>query len=222
MATPQAELILRHLRTVMAPNGADQLSDRELLGRFARQRDEDAFAELVRRHGPMVLAVCRRVLHNLHDADDVFQAAFLVVARKAKARGWRDSVANWLYLVAYRLALRVREEAQRRARHESRTTVAAPIDPLEAVSGRELCAALDEELGRLPDRYRAGIVLCCLEGKTRDEAAQMLGWSPRMLKRRLERGRALLRARLEKRGLELPAVLAGVLVAEGVSRAITF
>jgi RNA polymerase sigma factor (sigma-70 family) len=167
----------------------------------------------------MVLAVCRRVLHNLHDADDVFQAAFLVVARKAKARGWRDSVANWLYLVAYRLALRVREAAQRRARHESRTTVAAPIDPLEAVSGRELCAALDDELSRLPDRYRAGIVLCCLEGKTRDEAAQMLGWSPRMLKRRLERGRALLRARLEKRGFELPSVLAGVLVAEGVSRA---
>src|SRR6516165_9330830 len=149
MATPQAELILRHLRTVMAPQGVGQLSDRELLGRFACQRDEDAFAELVRRHGPMVLAVCRRVLHNLHDADDVFQAAFLVVARKAKVRGWRDSVANWLYLVAYRLALRVREEAQRRARHESRTTVAAPIDPLEAVSGRELCAALDEELSQL-------------------------------------------------------------------------
>src|SRR6266851_4616736 len=175
MATRQAELVLRHVRALLSRQGGERRvaqSDSELLGRFSRERDEDAFAELVRRHGAMVLAVCRRVLPNPHDADDVFQAAFLILARKANARGWRESVGNWLYLVAYRLALRVREEARRRARYEARAPVAAPADPLEAVNGRELCAALDEELSRLPQQYRAAIVACCLEGQTRDEAAR--------------------------------------------------
>jgi RNA polymerase sigma factor (sigma-70 family) len=219
MATRRAELVLRHLRTVLSRPITEPRSDRELLRRFAQQRDEEAFAELVRRHGPMVLAVCRHVLPNPHDADDAFQAAFLVLARKAKGRGWHESVGNWLYLVAYRLALRVREQARRRKQHEARAAGTTPVDPLEAVSGRELCAALDEELSRLPERYRAAIVACCLEGQARDEAARALGWSPRMLKRRLERGRGLLRTRLEKRGFALPAALAGALIAEGVSPA---
>jgi WD40 repeat protein len=144
----------------------------------------------------------------------------------AALRGWRESVGNWLYLVAYRLALRVKAEARRRARCEaifrnpasSRNRVSRQ-DPLEYVTGRELCAALDEELSRLPEAYRAGIVACCLEGQTRDEAARSLGWSPRTLKRRLERGRALLRRRLEQRGFALPATLAGALMAEGVINA---
>src|SRR5262245_57397085 len=146
MATRQAELVLRHIRALLSRQGGERRSDSELLGRFCRDRDEDAFAELVRRHGAMVLAVCRRVLPNPHDADDVFQAAFLVLAHKANARRWRESVGNWLYFVAYRLALRVRGEARRRALFEALAAVAAPADPLEIVSGRELCAALDEEL----------------------------------------------------------------------------
>src|SRR5438552_345615 len=216
MVAPRADLVLRQVRIALARQHVQQLSDRDLLRCFSRQRDQEAFAELVRRHGPMVLAVCRRVLHNSHDAEDAFQAVFLILARKAKARGWGDSVAGWLYLVAYRLAVRLRRDRQRQ-RREPPPVPPPSVDPLEAVSGRELCAAFDEELSRLPERLRAGIVLCCLQGATRDEAARALGWSLGTLKRRLEQGRALLRARLQKRGFELPAALAGVLVAEGVS-----
>jgi RNA polymerase sigma factor (sigma-70 family) len=184
MATRQVEKVLRHVRTVLARHGAEQQSDRELLRRFAQGREEEAFAELVRRHGPMVLAVCRRVLHHRQDAEDAFQAAFLVLARKAKSRGWHESIANWLYLVARRLAQRLRAQTCQRREREARSPDDAPVDVLETVSGRELCAAVDEELTRLPERYRAGIVLCCLEGRTRDEAARQLGWSSRVLKRR--------------------------------------
>src|SRR5262249_26786656 len=133
--------------------------------------------------------------------------------------GWHESIASWLYLVARRLALRLRAQTCRQRKREARAGDDASVDVLESVSGRELCAAVDEELSRLPERYRAGIVLCCLQGRTRDEAARQLGWSPRMLRRRLERGRALLRACLERRGFEMPAALAGVMVAEGVSSA---
>jgi RNA polymerase sigma factor (sigma-70 family) len=218
MATRQVENVLHHVRQVLAQHGARQQSDRELLRHFAQRRDEQAFAELVRRHGPMVLAVCRRVLHDLHDAEDAFQAVFLILARKANARGWCESVANWLYLVAYRLAARLRKDRQR-DRLEMPPIQAVSVDLLEAVSGRELCAAVDEELSRMPERLRAGIVLCCLQGATRDEAVRQLGWSLGTLKRRLEQGRASLRVRLRKRGFELPAALAGALVAEGVSNA---
>jgi RNA polymerase sigma factor (sigma-70 family) len=219
MANQQAGLVLRHLRSVLAQQEAAGQTDRELLRRFAQTRDDEAFAELVRRHGAMVRAVCCRVLPNPADADDVFQAAFLVLARKAAARGWRDSIANWLYTVAYRLALRVRDGQRRRAAQEARAAVPALSDPLAEVSGREICAIVDEELNRLPDALRAALLLCCLEGKTRDEAAHTLGWPLGTLKLRLERGRALLRARLQKRGFTLPAVFTGILMAEGVSRA---
>jgi RNA polymerase sigma factor (sigma-70 family) len=214
MATRQVESVLHHVRQVLVQHGARQQSDRELLQQFALRRDEQAFAELVRRHGLMVLAVCRRVLHDVHDAEDAFQAVFLILARKAKARGWRESVANWLYLVAYRLAMRLRKDRQR-DRREMPQIQAMSVDPLEAVSGRELCAAVDEELSRMPERLRAGIVLCCLQGATRDEAARTLGWSLGTLKRRLEQGRALPRLRLQKRGFEPPAALTGALVATG-------
>src|SRR5262245_18954714 len=124
MATRQAERVLQHILALLTPQGGERPPDDELLRQLCRERDEDAFAELVRRHGSMVLAVCRRALLNPHDADDVFQAAFLVLARKANARGWHKSVGNWLYLVAYRLALRVRGEARRRALFEAPAAVA--------------------------------------------------------------------------------------------------
>ncbi len=219
MSRQRADGVLRHLHAVLPHQGARQQSDRELLQRFAAGRDEQAFAELVRRHGPMVLAVCRRVLHHPQDAEDAFQGAFLSLARKAGASAWQESVGHWLHLVAHRLALRLRKQASRRQPPAAPPLLPPTVDPLEAVSGRELCAVLDEELCRLPERYRAAIVLCCLEGMTRDEAARQLGWSLRQLKRRLERGRAMLRARLQQRGFEVPAVLAGALVAEGSSRA---
>jgi RNA polymerase sigma factor (sigma-70 family) len=218
MASRSANVILQHVRGIQSGQTYGVLADRDLLHRFAGG-DEDAFAALVRRHGPMVLGVGRRVLHQASDADDVFQAAFLALARDAGSRRWQVSVGNWLYVVAYRLALNARAESECRARHEARARLAAPMDPLAIVTGRELCAILDEELARLPERLRAPLISCCLQGQTRDEAARSLGWSLGTLKRRLEQGRALLRSRLEKRGFTLPATLAGTLVAEGIAPA---
>jgi RNA polymerase sigma factor (sigma-70 family) len=190
------------------------LLDRELLQRFVERQDEHAFSILVRRHGPMVLRACRRVLGNEQDAEDAMQATFLVLARKAASRRWENSIANWLYTVAYRLALAARASACRRKMLESTVPQRVAYDPLADISLREAEALVDEELARIPERYRAAVVLCCLEGYTRDEAARHLGCSLATLKRRLEEGRKRLRLRLMHRGLTLPAVLAGVLVSE--------
>ncbi|HEY1188695.1 MAG TPA: sigma-70 family RNA polymerase sigma factor, partial [Gemmata sp.] len=150
-------------------------SDGQLLERFVRLRDEGAFATVVRRHGPMVLGVCRRVLGNAADADDAFQATFLVLARKAASVTARDRLAGWLQRVALNAARKLRRANLRRAAHEHAR--AAPSEPAtEPPEPRfELIAVLDEELARLPDRYRAVLVLCDLEGHTRAEAARALG-----------------------------------------------
>jgi RNA polymerase sigma factor (sigma-70 family) len=219
MAAGQAGTVLKHVRKILAVYRDDQLSDRELLRRFAQEHNEAAFAAVVGRHGPMVLRVCQRVLQNWHDAEDAFQAAFLTLARLASARRWQESVGPWLHLVASRLAGRIRADAERPARLEMHALQRSSADPLAMVSGRELCAILDEEVSRLPGRHRVPLVLCCLEGLTRDEAARHCGWSLATLKRRLEQGRALLRQRLLRRGFSLPAVLAAVLGIETTARA---
>src|SRR5439155_22493762 len=177
------------------------------LRRFAALRDEQAFAALVRRHGPMVLNVGQRVLHNGHDAEDVFQATFLVLTRKAGSLRWHESVGNWLYQVAYRIARKARAAVARRAVKEARAAELAPAEPHDDLSWREVEALLDEELHQLPVKYRVPLVFCYLEGVTRDEAAQQLGWSLSTLKRRLERGRELLRLRLVRRCLTFSAAL---------------
>jgi RNA polymerase sigma factor (sigma-70 family) len=207
MVASHAGIILQHVRTVLEAHGADRLSDRELLRRFAQERDQAAFANLVCRHGPMVLQVCRRILHDGPDAEDVFQSTFLTLARKASARNWQESVGPWLHLVAYRLALKTRAAAGRRARLEPRADRSGSTDPQALAGQRETCTLLHEQMSRLPEHYRAPLVLCCLENCTRDEAARQLGWSTGTLKRRLERGRQLLRERLLRRGVA-PAVLA--------------
>jgi RNA polymerase sigma factor (sigma-70 family) len=212
MTTRRATVLLQHVRKMA---GADTASDRELLQRFAALRDEGAFAVLLQRHGPMVLRVCRRVLHHVQDAEDVFQAAFLVLARKAASLHWHESVGGWLHEVAHRLARKARAGAVRHSEHSQRVEQATVRDPLDEITGRELLALLDTELARLPERYRGPVVLCCLEGRTRDEAARQLGWSVSTVRRRLERGRELLRARLCGRGVELPMVLGAFLLAEG-------
>jgi RNA polymerase sigma factor (sigma-70 family) len=189
--------------------------DRELLLRFSSRHDESAFAEVARRHAPMVLRVCRHVLHNSHDAEDVAQAALLLLARKAASIGWHDSVAGWLFQTAYRLALNARIAAGRRSRHEARAKPAAPADPVAELTVRELQAALDEEISRLPPKYRAPIILCCLEGRSRDEAAHCLGWPLAAVKDRLERGRERLRARLARRGVLLATALTSAWLLEG-------
>jgi RNA polymerase sigma factor (sigma-70 family) len=199
-------LLIQYIRRLAAPK-QNSLSDRELLNRFASTRDEAAFEALVRRHGPMVLGLCQRMLHNGHNAEDVFQATLLVLARKASAQRWHESVGSWLYEVAYRLCLAARAREARRRRHEGRVAVKAPEGPLAEVSLREARMLLDEELRRLPERYRAPLILCYLEGMTRDEAARQLGWSLDTLKRRLGQGRALLKQRLTRRGLTLSVVL---------------
>jgi RNA polymerase sigma factor (sigma-70 family) len=209
--------VVRHLRHAV---GAGELTDRRLLARFATQRDETAFATLVRRHGPLVLGVCRRVLGHEQEAEDAFQAAFLILARKAAATRWQDSIGNWLYGVAYRVACKQRARAARRRQRESQPPVLPEPEAPPEPAWRELAAVLDEELHRLPDEYRSALLLCYLEGLTRDQAARQLGWSLRTLDRRLERGRELLRTRLVGRGLTLAAALLGAVLARSATAAV--
>jgi RNA polymerase sigma factor (sigma-70 family) len=209
--------VVRHLRHAV---GAGELTDRQLLARFATQRDETAFATLVRRHGSLVLGVCRRVLGHEQEAEDAFQAAFLILARKAAATRWQDSIGNWLYGVAYRVARKERARAARRRQYESQPPVLPEPEAPPAASWRELAAVLDEELHRLPGDCRSALLLCYLEGLTRDQAARQLGWSLRTLDRRLERGRELLRTRLIGRGLTLSGALLGAVLVRGATAAV--
>jgi C-terminal peptidase prc len=151
--------------------------------------------------------VCRRILSHHQDAEDAFQAAFLVLARKADTIEWRDSVSSWLYEVAYRLAEETRVKAARRAFHERRAAIQRRAPEECSKAGQELCALLDEELYRLPDRFRAPLLLCYMQGLTSDQAARQLGWSLRTLERRLAQGRERLRLRLARRGITLAAAL---------------
>jgi RNA polymerase sigma factor (sigma-70 family) len=201
---------IKDIRQLVEAPDAGDLTDRQLLERFAARHDEAAFALLVRRHGPMVLRVCRRILGHWHDAEDAFQAAFLILARKAASVRWQDSAAGWLFRVAYRLALKRRADARRR-RTQPLPDVA--VTGCAEAPDRELRSILEEELNRLPEKYRLALLLCHCEGKTRAEAARQLGWKEGAVKIRLERGRALLRARLTRRGLASTALPAGALAA---------
>jgi RNA polymerase sigma factor (sigma-70 family) len=215
MASAQTHPVLRHIRGLTVAEDAD----RQLLERFVTAREEAAFAGLVRRHGPLVMGVCRRVLHDPDDAEDAFQATFLALARRAGSVGRRAALGTWLYQVAYYAALRVRKRTASRRQRERKAPPRQQADPLAEVTGRELLTVLDEELQRLPERLRAPLVLCYLQGRTRDEAAHELGWSLGTFKRRLEQGRAGLHARLSRRGISLGALLAGGLAAGAVSSA---
>jgi RNA polymerase sigma factor (sigma-70 family) len=220
MAGAQLENLLKHLYGLLPPQGTDRLSDAELLGRFSSSRDETAFAALVRRHGPLVLQVCQRLLHDPATAEDVFQAAFLVLARKGHTLRKPEAVGSFLYGVAYRLAHRARVEAARRKDRERHYLPGSAPDPLAELSGRELLAVLEGELNRLPSKYRLPLVLCCLQGCTRDEAAEQLGLALRTLQRRLEQGRALLHSRLTRRGLALSSLLLGTLLSPPAASAV--
>jgi RNA polymerase sigma factor (sigma-70 family) len=197
----------------------DQLTDRQLLERFAAERGEAEFSVLVQRHGPMVLGLCRRLLGHEQDAEDAFQAAFLILARKAGSIRQTD-VGGFLYRVAYHLAVRARAHRANRTQRESQVGAARLAGPTSAnaladVTWREVRQVVDEELQRLPDALRTAVVLCYLEGRTHEEAARQLGWSKGTLRRRLSRGRELLRDRLLARGLAPAAALTATLFAEG-------
>jgi RNA polymerase sigma factor (sigma-70 family) len=185
----------------------DAASDQDLIKRFLASREEAAFEALVRRHGPMVLAVCQRVLHEPHDVEDAFQATFLVLVRKAAAIGKPELLGNWLYGVAYRTARKARANAARRLAHERQVASMTPPDPHLELAWSDLRALLDSELHRLPDKYRAPLVLCYLQGKTNAEAAQLLGWPVGTMSSRLARARELLRERLQSRSAVLPVGL---------------
>src|SRR5947209_645605 len=189
-------------RVVRAANRAEE-NDRDLLQRFAGDGDQAAFAALVRRHAGLVFGVCRRALRNDADAEDACQAVFVILAGKAANGGWQSSVANWLYATARKVSRNARVSADRRARREGRAAVPEAVTDLDRMTGREAFAVLDEELDRLPPRYREPLVLCYLQGLTRDEAAARLGVSPITLKSQLDRGRKHLAAALTRRGITL-------------------
>ncbi len=213
MANEATHLLANYLHHLSSTARLDNLSDRALIECFTSQGDDDAFAALVRRHGPMVLRVCQCVLQDAHTAEDTFQATFLVLSRKAASLRCADTLGGWLHGVAFRLAQNARTQRARRQKHESQVVVERQADdPLAELTVREAQAILDEELARLPEKYRAVLVLCCLEGRTREEAARQLGWSSSLVKSRLEQGRERLRSRLSRRGLTLSAALGATLL----------
>jgi RNA polymerase sigma factor (sigma-70 family) len=213
-----ADLFLRHIRKLAVARSMSKAPDHELLDRFVRRKDQEAFEVLVQRHGPMVWHVCWRVLYDWHSAEDAFQAAFLVLARKAATIRRREALAGWLYGVAYRVTARARVDAVRTRGRERELPAEFASDSTFDVSWREACTVLDEELRRLPERYRAPLLLCYFEGRTRDEAAEQLGWSLGTFKRRLAQGRDLLRERLTRRGVTLSAgLVAEMLSQQGAS-----
>jgi RNA polymerase sigma factor (sigma-70 family) len=207
MSNASASPILQTLRGLVEDPHVRDLDDRELLRRFVAGRDEAAFQALLRRHGPIVLNVCRGLLPDPVDAEDAFQATFLVFARKAHAVREVTALGSWLYGVAYRVALKARAEFARRKKHESLAPPRPAAESPDDLTWRDVQAAIHRELNALPQRYRTVLVTCYLEGKTQDEAANQLKLPKGTLKGHLERGRALLRARLVRRGLGPVAAL---------------
>jgi RNA polymerase sigma factor (sigma-70 family) len=218
-AMPMSEVLL-HLRSVLLPDGRD-LTDGELLECFASRQEPAALEVLVRRHAPMVWGVCRRVLGNHHDAEDAFQATFLVLVRKGVSVYPRAKIGSWLYGVAHQTALKARANRSRRKERERPVTEM----PEPAVQGPEhwhdMQAVVDQEVSRLPEKYRAVIILCNLEGKSVSEAARQLGCPPGTVASRLARARTILARRLARHGSAVSgAMLAAVLPAKGASAAV--
>jgi RNA polymerase sigma factor (sigma-70 family) len=209
--------ITRDVRNVLLRRDGAEATDGQLVRWFTTDGDEAAFEAIVRRHGPMVWGVCHRLLGNLHDTEDAFQATFLVLARKAAAVVPPERVADFLYGVAYRAALKARAARFRRREYQL-ANVPEPELP-DADPGRDLRPVLDRELSRLPEKYRLVVLLCDLEGKTRREAAGQLGWPEGTVAGRLARGRALLGRRLSRCGVTLSAGAVVALLEPDAARA---
>ena len=212
--------VLGIIRRNAAAGDVSRATDGQLLRQFAALRDEAAFEVLVHRHGAMVFRVCRTVLRDSHSVEDAFQATFLVLVRKAGSIGRPERLANWLYGVAYRVALRARKVKVRRdAREQPGVEALAPAVNAETAEP-DVPPLLHDELRRLPAKYRSPLVLCYLEGRTNEEAARQLQWPVGTLKVRLLRGREMLRTRLARRGLGLTATAAAALMSEGTASAV--
>lgn len=219
---PQTPLgkVLENLRRAWAAHEIRDLTDGDLLRRFHSGGEDAAFAVLVQRHGPMVLGVCQRVLVELHDAEDAFQATFLVLIRRAGSISKSQPLGGWLYAVARRIAMKARARATSRRDREMRFMTDVPrTDPLDEAAWQELRSILDEEIGRLPAKYRTPIVLGYLQGKTHEQAAAELGWPKRSLTNRLARGKELLRRQLTRRGICLSAGVLTTVLAEKAAAA---
>jgi RNA polymerase sigma factor (sigma-70 family) len=213
MTGPPAAGVLRYIRCL---DHAEE-GDGQLLQRFVGQQDETAFAALLRRHGPMVLGVCRQVLTDAQDAEDAFQAVFLVLARKAASIRERESLAAWLHQVAVNIARTARSSAARRRIHERQAAAMSGIRSVEAVPPGDWQPLLHEEVNRLPQKYRIPIVLCHLDGKTTEQAARQLGWPVGTVKSRLARARDMLRRRLTRRGLAVSTGGLALALAQGTA-----
>ncbi|HEY7424986.1 MAG TPA: RNA polymerase sigma factor, partial [Gemmataceae bacterium] len=219
MADAPLHNVLYHLACITGAQSLAEAADADLLARFAGQRDPAAFAALLRRHGPMVLNVCRRLLRQTEDAEDVFQAAFLLLARKAASIRKRDAVGSWLYGVAYRLASKIRARRLRRQAHERQAGLRKRLEsqPDVKAAWQQVQATLDEALWQLPEKYRTALILCYLQGASHEEAARQLGCPLATLRSQLARGREKLRTALTRRGLDLSASGFAALLAANAS-----
>jgi RNA polymerase sigma factor (sigma-70 family) len=218
MDTGRVSKVLQHIRQASLGDGGT-LTDGQLLESFLASREQAAFEALLRRHGRMVLGVCRRILKNAHDAEDAFQVTFLVLIRKATSLLSRHTVGDWLYGVAYHTALKARAAILRRKTLERRGSEMAAEGPPTDELWQELRPLLDRELSLLPEKYRKPVVLCDLEGKTRQEAAQQLGWPEGTVHGRLARARVLLARRLSRHGLALSGGSLALLLPENAASA---
>ena len=218
MATGQLSGVIHHLRRAMLLRDGAGLTDQQLLEDYTSRRDAAALAAIVQRHGPMVWGVCRRVLTNYHDAEDAFQATFLVLVRRAASIASPELLANWLYGVAHQTAIKARATVARRKMRERQVAEMPEQAGVEQDLWNDLQPLLDQELSRLPDKYRGVIVLCDLEGKTRKEAAGQLGCAEGTVASRLARARVMLAKRLAGRGVALSGgALAAVLAQQAAS-----
>lgn len=196
------------------------LADGPLLARFFEARDDVAFSVLTERYGPLVYGVCRRILADANDAEDAFQATFLVLVRKGGALRDPGRLASWLYGVAYRTARKAKARAALRTRSERQAGEMPTKSASSDMTLQELHAVLDQEISQLPEKYALPLVLCYLEGKTNAQAAEQLGWPEGSISRRLSRARELLRSRLARRGLALSAALITAVFARPASAAV--
>jgi RNA polymerase sigma factor (sigma-70 family) len=218
MVTGQLKMMGSQSGAAGVEERVESLSDEELLDWFLNRSGgaaEVAFRAIVVRHGPMVLGVCRHILNQLQDAEDAFQATFLVLARKAGSIRDRRVLARWLYEVAYRIAMRARTNGVRRRTHERQGGEMAATVSIDNHGWIELRPVLHEEINRLPEKYRVPVILCYLEGRTNEEVAELLQWPVGTVKGRLSRARDLLRSRLSRRGLALTAAFLVTALADG-------
>ena len=219
MAANERSKVIQHLRRAVLLKDGAGLTDAQLLQEYLSRREEAAMAALVRRHGPMVWGVCRRILHNHHDAEDAFQATFLVLVRKAASIASPELLANWLYGVAHQTALKARATAAKRKTRERQVQEMPEPAVIENNLWNDLQPLLDQELSRLSDKYRSAIVLCDLEGKTRKEAARQLGVPEGTVAARLARGRKMLAQRLARHGLAISAGSLAAILAQHTASA---